>query len=155
MGRRAVAGLDFTFSVPKSVSAIWAVACSPSKTAAGARSPRSAPRSSTTVGPAGSTCWFCCSSARARLPGGHHAPGHHAPGQGKGGGTGATAGVIELTLAEVRRFLAACLPRPTHLRGHRGRCHAMNWSNWRRRRQAVARRCHCQRRWHTVEGRPP
>ncbi|WSC03408.1 transposase [Streptomyces scopuliridis] len=73
----------------------------------------------------------------------------------KGGGTGETAGAIELTVAEVRRLLAACRPRPPHLRGHRGRYHAMNWSNWRRRRQAVARRCHFQRRRHTFEGRPP
>ncbi|GCB43305.1 mobile element protein [Streptomyces sp. NL15-2K] len=92
--------------------------------------------------------------ARARLPGGHHTPG-----QGKRGGTGGTARVIELTVAEVRRLLAACRPRPPHLRGHRGRCHAMNWPNWRRRRQAVARRCHYQRRRHTFRGaasvRPP
>ncbi|MFB9575566.1 hypothetical protein ACFFTL_25630, partial [Streptomyces yanii] len=45
------------------------------------------------------------------------------------------------------------VPGPPHLRGHRGRHHALSWSNWRRRRQAVARRCHYRRRCHTFEGR--
>ena len=66
-----------------------------------------------------------------------------------------TAGAIELTVAEVRRLLAACRPQPPHLRGHRGRHHALSWSNWRRRRQAVARRCHYLRRCRTTEGRSP
>ncbi|SEQ99520.1 DDE superfamily endonuclease [Streptomyces radiopugnans] len=64
-------------------------------------------------------------------------------------------GAIEFTVAEVRRLLAACRPRPPHLRGHRGRHHALSWSNWRRRRQAVARRCHYLRRCHTIGGRSP
>ncbi|RNG37336.1 hypothetical protein EEJ42_02415 [Streptomyces botrytidirepellens] len=60
-----------------------------------------------------------------------------------------------LTVAEVRRLLAACRARPPHLSGHRGRHHALSWSNWRRRRQAVARRCHYLRRCRTIEGRSP
>ncbi|MFE7267432.1 IS701 family transposase [Streptomyces sp. NPDC057592] len=73
----------------------------------------------------------------------------------KGGRTGEAAGTIELTVAEVRRLLAACRPRPPHLHGRRGRHHAVSWSNWRRRHQAVARRCHYLRRCRTIEGRPP
>ncbi|AVH61041.1 IS701 family transposase [Streptomyces dengpaensis] len=60
-----------------------------------------------------------------------------------------------LTVAEVRRLLAACRARPPHLSGHRGLHHALSWSNWRRRRQAVARRCHYLRRCRTIEGRSP
>ncbi len=88
--------------------------------------------------------------ARPRLPGRHGTPV-----LGRGGGTGGTAGVIGLTVAEVRRLLAACRARPPHLSGHRGRRHALRWSNWRRRRQAVARRCHYLRRCRTIEGRSP
>ncbi|MEZ0096375.1 hypothetical protein ABH925_007582, partial [Streptacidiphilus sp. EB129] len=62
-----------------------------------------------------------------------------------------TSTVIDLTVAEVRKLMAACAPRATH---PRTRSHALNWSNWRRRRQAVARRCHYRRRCHTIEGRP-
>ncbi|MFE0332476.1 hypothetical protein ACFW08_37955 [Streptomyces sp. NPDC058960] len=47
------------------------------------------------------------------------------------------------------------MPGPPHLSGHRGRHHALSWSNWRRRRQAVARRCHYLRRCRTIEGRSP
>ncbi|MFG2241638.1 hypothetical protein [Streptomyces sp. NPDC048734] len=53
------------------------------------------------------------------------------PGERRGG-TGGTAGTIELTVAEVRRLLAACRARPPHLSGHRGLHHALSWSNWRR-----------------------
>ncbi|MFD7169922.1 hypothetical protein [Streptomyces violascens] len=65
----------------------------------------------------------------------------------KGGSTCADAEVIELTVAEVRRLLAAHAPRQ-----HRARTHALNWSRWRRRRQAVARHCHYRRRDHSFEG---
>jgi SRSO17 transposase len=76
------------------------------------------------------------------------------PGE-KGGGTGGTAGAIGLTVAEVRRLMAVCRARPPPLSGHRGRHHALSWSNWRRQRQAVARRCHFLRRCRTIEGRSP
>jgi hypothetical protein len=76
-------------------------------------------------------------------------------GPGKGGRTGETPGAIGLTVAEVRRLLAACRARPPHLSGHRGRHHAPSWSNWRRRRQAVARHCHYLRRCRTTEGQSP
>ncbi|KAB1972879.1 hypothetical protein F8144_44530 [Streptomyces triticiradicis] len=53
-------------------------------------------------------------------------------------------------MAEVRRLLAtdpAHRPRPPlHI-------HALRWSRWRRRRQAVARHCHYRRRCHSLEGR--
>ncbi|TYR55025.1 hypothetical protein FY004_25210 [Streptomyces parvus] len=55
---------------------------------------------------------------------------------------------MEVTVAEVRRLLAADLsPDP------RARTHALSWSRWRRQRQAVARRCHYRRRGHSFEGR--
>lgn len=57
------------------------------------------------------------------------------------------AEVIALTVAEVRRLLAAHAPRDP-----RARTHALSWSHWRRRRQAVARRCHYRRRGHSFEG---
>lgn len=60
---------------------------------------------------------------------------HGTPALGKRGGTGGTAGAIELTAAEVRRLLAACCARSPHLSGHRGLHHALSWSNWRRRRR--------------------
>lgn len=55
------------------------------------------------------------------------APTAHQP-RGKGDGTGETAETIELSVAEIRRLLAACHPQPAHLRGHRGRHHAVSWS---------------------------
>lgn len=64
------------------------------------------------------------------------------------------AGTIALTVAEIQRLLAACLPRSPQLCGHRGRHHALSWSNWRRQRQAAARHCHYLRRCRTIEGRP-
>ncbi|MGW4275204.1 ISL3 family transposase [Streptomyces seoulensis] len=44
--------------------------------------------------------------------------------------------------------LAAHTPRDLHTLTH-----ALSWSHWRRRRQAVARRCHYRRRGHSFEGR--
>ncbi|MDX3247616.1 hypothetical protein PV408_39050, partial [Streptomyces sp. ME18-1-4] len=64
------------------------------------------------------------------------------------GSTSEDAVVIELTVAEVRRLLAAHTPRDLHTHTH-----ALSWSHWRRRRQAVARRCHYRRRGHSFEGR--
>ncbi|MBB4987121.1 hypothetical protein GGE06_008093 [Streptomyces sp. SFB5A] len=93
--------------------------------------------------------YLVCAPLCSRTP--SWRPRHTSP--GKGGGTGETAETIELTVAEIQRLLAACRPQPAHLRGHRGRRHAVSWSNWRRRRQAVARRCHYQRRCRTIEGR--
>ncbi len=81
--------------------------------------------------------------ACARLPRGDDRAGGR-----KGGCTGEEAEIIELTVAEVRRLLAACAPRRP-----RARTHALSWSRWRRRRQAVARHCHYRRRGHSFEGR--
>ncbi|MEU9357984.1 amino acid adenylation domain-containing protein [Streptomyces sp. NPDC048301] len=61
----------------------------------------------------------------------------------------AEKGGIELTVAEVRRLLAARAPRDP-----RAHTHALSWSHWRRRRQAVARRCHYRRRGRSFEGQP-
>ena len=47
---------------------------------------------------------------------------------------------IHFAPAEVRRLLDALLPRPTPRLGPV--THALNWSLWRRRHQAAARRCH-------------
>lgn len=60
---------------------------------------------------------------------------------------------IQLTVAEVRRLLAACRPPVPHLHGHRGQHDAVSWSNWRRRRQAVARRRRYLRRCCMIEER--
>ncbi|SCE55199.1 hypothetical protein GA0115245_15004, partial [Streptomyces sp. di188] len=65
----------------------------------------------------------------------------------KGESTSEDAEVIALTVAEVRRLLAAHAPRDP-----RARTRALSWSRWRRRRQAVARRCHYRRRGHSFEG---
>ncbi|GAA2975026.1 hypothetical protein GCM10010446_69020 [Streptomyces enissocaesilis] len=46
-------------------------------------------------------------------------------------------------------------PGPPRLRGRRGRHHAVSWSDWCRRRQAIARRCHYLRRCRTVGERQP
>ncbi|MGW7672799.1 hypothetical protein ACWGJX_37750 [Streptomyces sp. NPDC054775] len=58
-----------------------------------------------------------------------------------------------LTDPEVRRLLAtvhsAIAVHQTLVSAR-----ALRWSHWRRRHQAVARRCHYQRRQHTIEGRP-
>ena len=88
--------------------------------------------------------------ARSRFPGRYGTPA-----LGIRGGTGETPGAIGLTVAEVRRLLAACRARPSHLSGHRGRHHTPSWSNWRRRRQAVARLCHYLWRCRAFEGRSP
>jgi SRSO17 transposase len=48
---------------------------------------------------------------------------------------------IPLTLPEIRRLLAALV-----LIRHRSLTDVLRWSNWRRRHQATARRCHYQRR---------
>jgi hypothetical protein len=49
-----------------------------------------------------------------------------------------------LTLAEIRRPLDALLPHP---RADLDRVsHTLNWSTWRRRRQATTRHCHYKRR---------
>jgi hypothetical protein len=73
----------------------------------------------------------------------------------KGAGQVRQPGSSSSQWRKIRRLLAACRRRPPHLRGHRGRHHAMSWSNWRRRRQAVARHCHYRRRCRTFEGRSP
>lgn len=52
-------------------------------------------------------------------------------------------------------YYPACRALPPHLSGHRRRHHALSWSNWRRQRQAVARRCHYLRRCRTIEERSP
>ncbi|MET8626461.1 helix-turn-helix domain-containing protein [Kitasatospora sp. NPDC004669] len=72
----------------------------------------------------------------------------------KGGCRNGSRTLVDLTVAEIRRLLAAGrphFPRPPRCSP---RAHALNWSTWRRERQAVARRCHYQRRLHTIEGRP-
>jgi hypothetical protein len=52
--------------------------------------------------------------------------------------------LVPLTVAEIRRLLDALLPYP---RADRDPVtHALKWSAWRRRRQAVARRCHYRKR---------
>nr|WP_142152041.1 hypothetical protein [Streptomyces sp. SLBN-31] len=58
-----------------------------------------------------------------------------------------------LTVADVRRLLAT---GHSSIAVHQPFCgaRALRWSHWRRGRQAVARRCHYQRRLHTIEGRP-
>lgn len=61
----------------------------------------------------------------------------------------AEKGGIELTVAEVRRLLAARAPRDP-----RAHIPALSWSHWRRRRQAVARRGHYRRRGRSFEGQP-
>lgn len=48
---------------------------------------------------------------------------------------------IPLTLPEIRRLLAVLV-----LTWHRSITHVLRWSDWRRRHQATARRCHYQRR---------
>ncbi|WP_326645176.1 IS701 family transposase [Nonomuraea fuscirosea] len=48
---------------------------------------------------------------------------------------------IPLTLPEIRRLLATLL-----LTRHRSTTDVLRWSDWRRRHQAIARRCHYQRR---------
>jgi hypothetical protein len=48
--------------------------------------------------------------------------------------------MICLTINEIRSMHAA-LCRPQHLPEHH-----LHWSRWRRRHQAIARRCHYQRR---------
>ncbi|GAA3167131.1 hypothetical protein GCM10020001_110850 [Nonomuraea salmonea] len=48
---------------------------------------------------------------------------------------------IPLTMPEIRRLLAALI-----LTRHRPVHHVLHWSQWRRRHQATARRCHYQRR---------
>lgn len=52
-----------------------------------------------------------------------------------------TPDLVDLTPAEIRRFLAA---EPPH---HPARCnHTLTWSRWRRRHQACARQSHYERR---------
>ncbi|MEW2118939.1 transposase [Streptomyces sp. NPDC005474] len=58
-----------------------------------------------------------------------------------------------LTVAEVRRLLAT-VHSPIAVHQSLISARALSWSRRRRRRQAVARRCHYQRRLHTIEGRP-
>jgi len=48
--------------------------------------------------------------------------------------------MVCLTVNEIRRMHAA-LCRPAHPPEHH-----LHWSRWRRRHQAIARRCHYQRR---------
>ncbi|MFD7750314.1 hypothetical protein [Streptomyces sp. NPDC059809] len=43
-------------------------------------------------------------------------------------------------MAEIRRLLDTLLPRPRAI--HDPVTHALNWSAWRRRHQAIARHCH-------------
>jgi hypothetical protein len=69
----------------------------------------------------------------------------------KGEGNGSC--LAPLTAAEVRRLLAT-VHSPIAVHQHVTSARALRWSHWRRRRQAVARRCHFQRRLHTIEGRP-
>lgn len=80
----------------------------------------------------------------------HHA-GHARPrlprrprcGRGCKGGSrnDPTCSIAALTLAEIRRLLEHLLPH--HRTGRRRpREHALNWSHWRRRRQATAQRSH-------------
>ncbi len=54
--------------------------------------------------------------------------------------------MIPLTAPEVRRLLLA-LARPIEEHGFR-----LHWSDWRRRRQAAARRCHYKRQQRTLSG---
>ncbi|MFI2430404.1 IS701 family transposase [Streptomyces sp. NPDC018693] len=74
-----------------------------------------------------------------------------AAGTERGGRNGSDA-LAPLTVAEIRRLLATGHPTPTHLR-HTG--HALNWSRWRRRHEATARRCHYHRRTQGHELPPP
>ncbi len=85
--------------------------------------------------------------AGARLPGGH--------GRRRRGKRGSRNGscLVPLTVAEVRRLLATGHPPATHAHQSLTRARALRWSQWRRRRQAVACRCHYRRRLHTIEGR--
>ena len=76
--------------------------------------------------------------ARARLPGGDDGPGPR-----KGGRRNGSSGLVPLTVAEVRRLLD--LAHPPSAR-HRSPARRFYWSRWRRRHQAIARRCHYQRR---------
>ncbi|GAV39823.1 hypothetical protein [Streptomyces acidiscabies] len=59
-----------------------------------------------------------------------------------------------LTMAEVRRLLAT-VHSPIAVHQHLTSQRALTWSHWRRRRQAAARRCHYQRRLHTIGGGRP
>ncbi|MEY9988297.1 hypothetical protein ABIE67_000329 [Streptomyces sp. V4I8] len=81
--------------------------------------------------------------ARPRLPRRHGRRG------GKGGRRIGSGDLAPLTVAEIRRLLATGRPTLTRLRRTR---HALNWSRWRRRHQANARRCHYRRR--TRSGNP-
>ncbi|MEV5156614.1 IS701 family transposase [Streptomyces werraensis] len=76
-----------------------------------------------------------------------HAPPHRArhPGRrGRKGGCRNGSALVPLTVAEIRRLLDTPLPRPRA--DHDPITHALKWSAWRRRRQAVARRCHYRKR---------
>jgi hypothetical protein len=53
------------------------------------------------------------------------------------------AGLIELTVNEVRRLFDALL-----LAAHHSLATALAWSTWRRRHQARARQCHYRQREH-------
>ncbi|MFE2650761.1 hypothetical protein ACFXGY_12580, partial [Streptomyces sp. NPDC059346] len=52
--------------------------------------------------------------------------------------------LVPLTVAEIRRLLDTLLPHPRA--DHDPVTHALNWSAWRRRRQAIARHCHYRKR---------
>lgn len=69
------------------------------------------------------------------------------------GGSGNGSCLAPLTVAEVRRLLATGHPPATPAHQSLIRTRALRRSQWRRQRQAVARRCHYQRRLHTIEGR--
>ncbi|MFD9041202.1 transposase [Streptomyces bottropensis] len=76
--------------------------------------------------------------ARARLLGGHDSPGPR-----KGGRRNGSSSLVPLTVAEVRRLLDLAHPREAR---HRSPARRLYWSRWRRRHQAITRRCHYQRR---------
>ena len=107
-----------------------------------------------------SAAWISTRSAAIRLVPAHH-PGHARPRfPRRDGRSRGTKGAAET----VRRpwYRAHCggnpatpgsWPFPTRATRWRRCAHALNWSHWRQRRQAVARRCHYHRRWHSFEGR--
>ncbi|MFE4582875.1 transposase [Streptomyces chartreusis] len=75
------------------------------------------------------------------------------PPRGRKGGRRIGSGdLVPLTVAEIRRLLSACRPTLTHIRHTH---HALNWSRWRHRHQATARRCHYRRRTRSHELPPP
>ncbi|WP_406328115.1 IS701 family transposase [Streptomyces sp. NBC_01617] len=61
----------------------------------------------------------------------------------KGGRRNGSSSLVPLTVAEVRRLLDLAHPPSDR---HRSPAHRLYWSRWRRHHQAIARRCHYQRR---------